>query len=948
MSYRTEKTPNGQDLVIEGFQNGIASSPHEGIANIQGGNIATEMGEVMSSYNRVAQLNSSSATGTLTPLTHSTVSLSPSVSVGQWITITSDSSTGLTVGGSYNYIGSNQISTTYGGTAVTGITLNTSTIVVYLTSGTSWTVPADFDATINTIETIGAGGGGGGNGGAGGGGGGGYSKIANLNIAPGANITYQVGTAGAGSTTTGSTGGDTYFNGASIGASSVGAKGGGGGAVGGGGGSPAGGTGGASGSGVGTTKFSGGAGGNGNGAGIPGGGGGAAGLNGSGNTGPNAGGSGDAGFGGAGGAAGTGAGSPGGNGTEYDASHGSGGGGGGAGNNGGTNPGGAGGLYGAGGGGAGNNGVTAQTGGIGSQGLIRITYTPTTPVTTSATFSVQSLAQPVSSATEPYTDSSGNQQYRYYILDLAGTLWVHDSAITSPVWFSPRAPVILSAGQTPSGIAVLNGWVVFSTGTQQLTWVPTSLLTQGGAAGAANLNPTTNLPHNILVGHKGILYYTDGNFINSIYPNTGLLTLGVNLQSYFSYTAAGTVGTIATLIGGSYPTIPPTSIRIPVFALSSGTLPAALSANTQYYIQWISPGPTFNVYTASSGGSALNIQTGATGTQYFNTFYPIGSNGINTITATSQALNLPFFETSQSLVEIGNILLIGCRGNTVYQWDQAPNSNGSAFPQTFIPLPENNVVNMISVNGMGYIFCGQKGNIYITNGSSASLVTSVPDYCAGIPGAPNSYIEPYFSWGGSMYMRGRVWFSILDQTATKTGNCGGIWSFVPSNNLIPGQTISLRQENRSSYGTYNGVSPVLLQDQNQNAIGPRYWSGWYSSITSPAFGIDYSDTIPTPQTLIETDLIPTGTLLGKKTFQQIEYKLSTPLASGETIGIAYRQNGTDAYVSCGTVKAESATALSGYFIANFQNGQWLQLQTSLNPLASTGSSFCRLMELRIR
>ena len=84
-----------------------------------------------------------------------------------------------------------------------------------------------------------------------------------------------------------------------------------------------------------------------------------------------------------------------------------------------------------------------------------------------------------------------------------------------------------------------------------------------------------------------------------------------------------------------------------------------------------------------------------------------------------------------------------------------------------IPLPETNSVNMITVNNMLYVFAGNKGNIYVTNGSTASLVLSVPDYCAGIAGTQPSYFEPYFVWGDAMYMRGRVWFSILDQVASQ-------------------------------------------------------------------------------------------------------------------------------------------------------------------------------------
>jgi hypothetical protein len=151
---------------------------------------------------------------------------------------------------------------------------------VYLTSGTSWTVPGDWNnANPFSVEVIGGGAGGGngatgntgytgntgsgaysgrggtgGTGGTGGyggsgGGGGAYTKITNtsgLTLTPGASVAVRVGAGGG----AGASGGDTYFNGASCAASSVCAKGG-----------LAGGTGGAAASGVpatNSTRYSGG------------------------------------------------------------------------------------------------------------------------------------------------------------------------------------------------------------------------------------------------------------------------------------------------------------------------------------------------------------------------------------------------------------------------------------------------------------------------------------------------------------------------------------------------------------------------------------------------------------------------------------------------------------------------------------------------------------------
>ncbi len=341
-------------------------------------------------------------------------------SVGSEQTVSFTSSTGRVIRlighvkliGGVRLGGSSPISATY--------------IRVYLTSGTTWTVPVDWNSASNTIEVIGGGGSGAaGSTNNGGGGGGAYSEISNLSLTPGVSVGYSVGAGGASvsGTSAGNAGGDTWFcnlasNCASIADTAVvvGAKGGSG--------APTGGSGGAGGvgtSGVGTTKNSGGAGSgdsntggggggaagpSGNGAaggtvtggndGSAGGGGadngsaggsvsgstnnGSAGGNNSGASGggtggtsgtPN-GGAGSTGGGGGGGfgdGAGTGGtGGAGGKGTEWG-SYGAGGGGGGGGFSGSAATGGMGGLYGGGGGG----GYTSP--GAGAQGIIVITYT---------------------------------------------------------------------------------------------------------------------------------------------------------------------------------------------------------------------------------------------------------------------------------------------------------------------------------------------------------------------------------------------------------------------------------------------------------------------------------------------------------------------------------------------------------------------------------------------
>src|SRR5258705_1048402 len=143
---------------------------------------------------------------------------------------------------------------------------------VFVISGVTWTVPADCFGVSGLsgefIDAVGAGG----NGGASlvskpvnGAGGGALGRITSLALTPSTSVTIQIGAGGTGVTTggagvAGNDGTDTWFHGANIGTSSVGAKGGVKGATAAG--AVNGGLGGASASGTGTSKNSGGNGGN--------------------------------------------------------------------------------------------------------------------------------------------------------------------------------------------------------------------------------------------------------------------------------------------------------------------------------------------------------------------------------------------------------------------------------------------------------------------------------------------------------------------------------------------------------------------------------------------------------------------------------------------------------------------------------------------------------------
>lgn len=603
-------------------------------------------------------------------------------------------------------------------------------------------------------------------------------------------------------------------------------------------------------------------------------------------------------------------------------------------------------------------------------------------VTGTATFTIlRNMGEPIAKATEEYSDSI-NIRYRYYILDANGLVWVLDTLLfdLSGIGWQLPDPTLSwwVTGSGPSGLAVLDGWLLAFAGNTIYAKSTVNLgATVGSTSGLSSAwtilgnpilmdIPSTPNTHFALTSHQASkVYYTDGNYIGFLQATNafvGTTPTGVaNIQSFSKYTSTTTIGTILNVISGSIPSTGvniggPGYSRIPAvfFALQAGELATALTPGTVYWIAYgLGSIQTFQVFAAQNGGSALDITTNAVGPQYFNTFYPIGNDaGPGETDALAifnpTAMQLPPFEIAQSLVEVGNTIIVGGITNTLYPWNQVDPSFSD-----LIALPESNVKAMINVNNMVYILAGFKGNVYITNNSVASLVTTIPDYCAGIAGTPSSYIEPYFYWQDIMYVRGRVYVSVLDQTAVKAGNCGGIWSFIPTQNFYVGQDVgvSMRLENQNSYGNYSGAATLLLPSQEQNATGPQYWSGWknsYDVTHSTLYGIDATSAVPATTALIETDVVATGSLLKKDSFEQVEYKLAAPLTTGDSVSISYRLNLTDAYTSCGSVVQEGITPFSGYFVANFQNTQWVQFQIALIPNGLSTSSFVRLTEVRLR
>lgn len=303
----------------------------------------------------------------------------------------------------------------------------------------------------------------------------------------------------------------------------------------------------------------------------------------------------------------------------------------------------------------------------------------------------------------------------------------------------------------------------------------------------------------------------------------------------------------------------------------------------------------------------------------------------NTATYTfSQNSLLPSTDLAQCLTFLGTSLLIGGVNNIIYPWDRF--STNFAYP---ILLPEYNIQKMITVNTTTFILVGNRGRIYYTNGTNAQLYKKIPDHISGT-------LEPYFTWGGLTSQKNQLYFSVKAVTNAQVAipQYGGIWA-------IDLDTKAIRLTNKLSYGTYAGYATALIPNFSTAPAGTGLIIGWDNG--SSGYGIDQTSSNPyiNSEASIDSDLIPIGTFNQPRDFTKIEYRLTKPLVSGESITIKTRLifNTQDTGYTT-TLTDSTVNNYSNIGDINFKNAQWVQFQIVINSTTSS-PSYVRLKHIRI-
>jgi len=283
-------------------------------------------------------------------------------------------------------------------------------------------------------------------------------------------------------------------------------------------------------------------------------------------------------------------------------------------------------------------------------------------------------------------------------------------------------------------------------------------------------------------------------------------------------------------------------------------------------------------------------------------------------------LDLPPDDDVEALGELGDYVLIGGQKDLVYPWNEA---NAEASYRIPIILPDRKVSRIVTGNQHAFIFAGNRGRVYWTNGTSVEEYFKFPDHLAGSQ-------EPYFTWGDAMAWRNQLYF-----TLTGTTNAGVALTTVSGIWAVDMPTRALRLAAIPSYGTYSGTISVLMPHTLATSPpGLAFYAGWsYNStygvdITAATFHTSYTAYAITPVHLIS--------MPGSQTsLDSIKYVLDKPLASGEGVRVYYRAARSDSFTLAHTFDYATFGALQ-FLDATFPTSS--ELVTAQFKIELTGSS----------
>jgi len=328
-----------------------------------------------------------------------------------------------------------------------------------------------------------------------------------------------------------------------------------------------------------------------------------------------------------------------------------------------------------------------------------------------------------------------------------------------------------------------------------------------------------------------------------------------------------------------------------------------------------------------------------------------GTVGVAPTVSTAATLDLPDGQFVSCLEEYGTKIAVGTHGGAsasdkgtlptarLYFWNRQAGTLGNPGLADLPIIFSENGINAIKQHANKlYVSAGRQGNIYVTDSTSYQKIASLP------------YSPIGYSYDSTVYKNA---LAISPKGNLLVGLSGDLNSLSRAGIY----EIALSTEgNPISYWTPSTATVGTIGTPTQYKVGyikPKTYQvtkvGWANGST---YGVDTSDfrLYSSYGGIIETPLIRVGNFDTKKTFQEVEFSLASPLVSGQNIRISYRKNDADTYVVIGTWGFSTVGGIISFRdVAGITDAEYVQLKIELDQAVSTtyGSNI-NLIEVILR
>lgn len=347
--------------------------------------------------------------------------------------------------------------------------------------------------------------------------------------------------------------------------------------------------------------------------------------------------------------------------------------------------------------------------------------------------------------------------------------------------------------------------------------------------------------------------------------------------------------------------------------------------------------------------------TNGTNVKYMSGFTPLASGATPTVTLSTTGWSLPGSYTASGAslptntqviscaIEFGRNLVIGTTSGNIYQWDRADTQLSD------VPFKGSSgaIKQMITKENRLYITSGNRGNVYMGDGTNFQKFQKIKwrqrrPYTSTVGLYPNAIaISP----NGTL----------LIGTSTETDT-------FPSTSRHGIHEISLQGQSSGLAGQYTNYPTCFkhtISTGNTGTSQAMYigfiavsnniiYMGWQDGSTYGFDAVGYTGGAIYTSATIETPLYQVANRLDQSTFTHLEFKLSTPLISGQSIAIQFRKNLTDDY---DTARTFSYSTLGGVNIHTapcaLTNIDQIQAKVTLTSPAGAGDTNVELLTLTL-